>query len=290
MKRIAILILGASFSGVNLQGQQAAAEGEAMPTIIVTASAEDSYKPSDTTTATKTDIPIKDIPASVQVIPNYVLKDRGVTRVEQMVENVSGVHAESSYGGNGATFFNIRGFTTSNALRDGFRNYGYVGFRDVQNIERIEVLKGPAGAIYGGSGSLGGYINTVSKRPTNEFFGELGVTAGSHGLLRPALDVNTPLSEDVSFRLNSAYEHNDTFRDQGGYESFSIAPAIRWDISEDTSLTLLFEYNRLEREGFDFGIPNVQNFRSLSKSRYYGLPHDFGETIPMLPHCSLNMP
>ena len=235
------------------------------------------YSPGDASTATKTDTPIKDLPASVQVVPKELLQDRGVTRIEQIAETVSGVHAEPSYGENGATFFNVRGFTTSNALRDGFRNYGYLANRDLQAVERVEILKGPAGALYGASGSLGGFINTISKRPQPGTFGELGLTLGSYGLLRPTLDFNAPLGGGVTARLNLAYEHNDTFRDQGGYYSFSIAPALRWDVNEDTSLTLLMEYNRLEREGFDFGIPNVPQYRQLSRSRYHGLTSDYGD-------------
>jgi iron complex outermembrane receptor protein len=105
------------------------------------------------------------LPKSIQVVPRQVLSDRGVTRTEQLLENVSGMLAESNCGGNGATFFNIYDFSENSGLCDGFWNYGYLAFRDVQNIERIEVFKGPAGALYGGVGAVGSYVNTVSKRP-----------------------------------------------------------------------------------------------------------------------------
>jgi len=249
---------------------------QSLPEVVVTAQAP-AYAPPNAATATKMDVPLKDLPASVQVVPKEVLQDRGVTSIEQVLENVSGVHAESSYGGNGATFFNVRGFTSSNSLRDGFRNYGYDAFRDIQAIERIEVLKGPAGAVYGGVGSLGGYINTVSKRPQPSAFGEVGITSGSFGLLRPTVDWNTPLGGGVSMRLNSSYEHNDGFRKQSGFDSFSIAPAIKWDINEATSLLVLMEYGHLEREGFDFGVPNLPGYETLPRRAYYGLPSDYGK-------------
>lgn len=107
-----------------------AAEPTTLPETLITAKPP-GYSPGEATTATKTDIPIKDLPASVQVVPRELRQDRGVTRIGQIAETVSGVHAEPSYGGNGATFFNVRGFTTSNALRDGFRNYGYLANRDI---------------------------------------------------------------------------------------------------------------------------------------------------------------
>ena len=139
-------------------GSPSSANADPTDRVIVTGEEPD-YAATDAPATAKTDAPIKDLPFSVQVVPKELLEDRGVTRIEQALDDVSGVHAESSYGGNGATFFNVRGFTTSNGLRDGFRNYGYLAFRDVQAIERIEVLKGPSGALYGGVGSLGGYID-----------------------------------------------------------------------------------------------------------------------------------
>lgn len=229
------------------------------------------YLASTADSTSKTAIPIKDLPASIQIVPQEVLRDRGVTRTDQLLENVSGVLAESSYGGNGATFFNIRGFSENNGLRDGFRNYGYLAFRDVQNIERIEVFKGPAGALYGGVGAVGGYINTVSKRPGQQSFGEIGLTLGSYGIARTTLDINKALDNDVSIRLNSSFENNSTFRDNAGYDSWSIAPALSWTNGQGASLTLLTEFNHLNRDGFDFGVPNVSNYKELSRTRYYGL-------------------
>ena len=244
---------------------------------IVITGQEPGYSAIDAATTAKTDAPLKDLPFSAQVVPKELLEDRGVTRIDQALDDVSGVHAESSYGGNGATFFNVRGFTTSNGLRDGFRNYGYLAFRDVQAIERIEVLKGPSGALYGGVGSLGGYIDTVSKQPEAGFFGRFDVTAGSYGLVRPILDVNLPIVGGLNARLNLAFEHNDGFRDDSGYNSFDVAPAFKWDVDKDTSVLLLTEYGRLEREGFDFGIPNLPGYTNLPRTGYYGLPIDYGD-------------
>ena len=280
MKRYLLLL---TLTGSSLHGQAAPAtdkkdqtKPETLPTVVVTAQAP-TYAPSEATTASKINVPLKDLPASVQVVPKEVLRDRGVTKVEQIAETVSGVHAESSYGNNGATFFNIRGFTASDSLRDGFRNHGYDAFRDVQSIDHIEVMKGPVSALYGSASSLGGNINVLSKRPQNEAFTELGITAGSYGLLRPTLDWNQSSSNGVSMRLNSAYEHNDGFRDRSGYDSFAIAPAVKWDLDQDTSLTVLLEYDHLHRDGFDFGVPNIPAYKSISRTRYFGFDTDYGK-------------
>lgn len=253
-------------------------ESTQLPETIITQEALN-YSASEASTGAKIDVPLRDIPASIQVVPQAVLRDRGVTKIEQVAETVSGVHAESSYGNNGATFFNIRGFTASDSLRDGFRNFGYDAFRDVQSIDHIEVLKGPSSVLYGSASSLGGHLNTFTKRPQRTAFGEAGITLGSFGMVRPTLDWNLPLTPDgtLAMRLNFACEHNDTFRDHAGYESFSVASAIKWAINPDTSLTLLLEYDRLNREGFDLGVPNVPGYKSISRTRYFGLDSDYGK-------------
>ncbi|MFP3924831.1 TonB-dependent receptor [Pseudomonas sp. W5-36] len=242
-----------------------------LPSTLVVDTPISGYVTQTSASSIRTDTPLKEYPASIQVVPNELLKDRGVTRIDQVAETVSGVHAEANYGGNGGTFFNIRGFSESNGLRDGFRNYGYYAFRDVQNIDQVEIFKGPAGALYGGIGAIGGYINTVSKRPEWSDFGEVTGTAGSHDLARSTLDVNRVLNEDLSVRVNASAEHDSSFRDDTRDHSWSFAPAITWDNHDGTSLTLLSEYNHLNRDGFDFGVPAVANYRELSKTRYYGL-------------------
>ena len=237
------------------------------------------YAVRDATTATKTDALIGEIPQSIQVVPHSLLQDRGVTRMDQLVDTVSGIHAEANYGGNASTFFNVRGFSSYSGLRDGFRNQGYIAARDVQAIERVEVLKGPSSVLYGASGSLGGYINTVSKRPQRGAFADIGLTAGNYGQVRPTLDVNRPLNDSgtVRARMNGAYERNHTFFDSNGYRSYSLAPVLTWDIGEASSLTVLTEYNRLDRESFDFGIPNIPQAAELPRRRYYGLDVDHGK-------------
>lgn len=242
-----------------------------LPSTSIVGAPISSYIAPTSSSTTRTDIPLKDYPASIQVVPNELLKDRGVIRIDQVAETVSGVHAEANYGGNGATFFNIRGFSESNGLRDGFRNYGYYAFRDVQNIDQVEIFKGPSGALYGGIGAIGGYINTVSKRPEEYDFGDISATAGSNDLARSTLDVNRVLTDDLSVRLNASAEHDSTFRDDTHDHSWSFAPAVTWDNHDGSSLTLLSEYNHLSRDGFDFGVPAVANYRDLSRTRYYGL-------------------
>ncbi len=267
----ALKVLPAALSAAFLM-PALAQDASKLPDVLVTGTATAaSYLPDASVSVSRTATPLSAQAAAIQVVPQAVLRDRNVTRTDQLIENVSGTLPESTYGGNGATFFNIRGFSENNGLRDGFRNFGYLAFRDVQNIERVEVFKGPSGALYGGVGAVGGYVNTVSKQPLSNDFTELRVTGGSYDQARGALDVNRAISPALRVRLNASAEHNDTARDHAGFNSVSIAPALSWSLDADTSVLLLTEFNHLRRQGFDFGVPNVADYKKLDTHRYYGL-------------------
>lgn len=265
------LSLAATVSTAHGAGQSTEIVAPARPltTVVVRG---DALRDADSDTGTsRTPLALRDQPASIQVVPRELLRERGVTRTDELLDTVSGVLAESSYGGNGATFFNIRGFSENNGLRDGFRNYGYLAYRDVQNIERVEVFKGPAGALYGGVGAVGGYVNTVSKRPLHERFGEVALTVGQDGLRSSTFDLNGSAGDDIDVRLNGAWQQAATVREHGGSHAWSLAPALVWRAGPGSKLTVLAEWNHLSRDGFDFGVPNIPAYQALSTSRYYGL-------------------
>ncbi|PSB30547.1 AMIN domain-containing protein, partial [Chlorogloea sp. CCALA 695] len=103
------------------EAQTPPTEPEEIPEILVTGRQEDGYNIPEATTATRTDTPIRDIPQSIQVVPQQVLEDRQVTRLEEALQNVSGVFSGNNFGGT-VDNFNIRGFADSTTLRDGFKD------------------------------------------------------------------------------------------------------------------------------------------------------------------------
>ena len=138
--------------------------------VIATGEAEeeDSYSVDDAETATRTDTPLRDVPQSIQVIPQKVIEDQGVTRIGDAVRNVSGVTPQRDRS-NASDRFNIRGFDNSRILRNGFGTGNIAGTGDARNIspsvvEQIEVLKGPASVLYG-QAQPGGVVNYVTKKP-----------------------------------------------------------------------------------------------------------------------------
>jgi iron complex outermembrane receptor protein len=118
------------------------------------------YRVDDATVGTRTDTPLALVPQSIQVVPRELIEDQAARQITDLYRSISGI-SFFSYAG-----VTLRGFRQENVLYDGLRGDPYAGFSVPQlfNIERVEVLKGPAGALYGG-GDAGGVINYVTRKP-----------------------------------------------------------------------------------------------------------------------------
>ncbi|MGH8329806.1 MAG: TonB-dependent siderophore receptor, partial [Pseudomonas fluorescens] len=204
------------------------------------------YRATRSSSATKTDTAIRDIPQSISVIPVSVLNDLGSTSVERALDFAGGVSKQNNFGGLTLYEYSVRGFTTSEFYKDGFSaNRGYPSTPDVANIERIEVLKGPAASLYG-RGDPGGTVNIVTKKPQPEAFTTLQTSVGSWDRYRTALDVNTPLDDDANVlsRMNLVVEDNHSFRDHVDSQRVFVAPSLSWQLNPDTSLLVESEFVR----------------------------------------------
>lgn len=216
--------------------------------IIVTRTVQGGYLTPNTATATGTETPILETPFSVQAISQDVLRDRQVTRIEDAVTNVSGVVSLGDVGGRGSAF-NIRGFGTINnpvpLMRDGYRIYNnFQSIPEVFNLERVEVLKGPASILYG-QAEPGGIINLVSKRPLAEPFYTAELQVGNRNFVSPRVDLSGPLTtnRNLLYRLTALYRHEELFENYDEpFNRFTIAPTLAWKIDPKTDLRLSLEY------------------------------------------------
>ncbi|KWU50223.1 TonB-dependent siderophore receptor [Pseudomonas palleroniana] len=230
------------------------------------------YRATRSTSATKTDTAIRDIPQSISVIPATVLKDLGSHNVERALEYAGGVSKQNNFGGLTLYEYSVRGFTTSEFYQDGFSaNRGYPSTPDTANIERIEVLKGPAASLYG-RGDPGGTVNIVTKKPQPDAFTTLQTSAGSWDRYRTAIDVNTPLDREGNLlsRVNLAVEDNNSFRDHVDAKRVFVAPSFSFQLTPDTHLLVESEFVR-HSSTFDRGI--VAN-TGMSRSTFLGEPND----------------
>ena len=216
---------------------------------------EDDYFVPNATSATRTDAEIRDIPQSIQVIPQEVIEEQQAIRLEEVVTQTSGVTFFGNQDGR-STDFAIRGFNGAPSLRDGFRLYTgfFQGIPEVANLERIEILKGPASVLYGEI-QPGGLINLVSKQPLAEPFYDVQLQLGNRSLVRTPIDFSGTLTADgsLSYRLNALYRHEDSFRNYDeSFDRFFVAPTLAWQISDRTDLTFNLEYIKDDNPA-DFG-------------------------------------
>ena len=205
---------------------------------------KDSYVVRETSTATKMDIPNLQLPASVSVVPGQAIEDQAAETVKAALENVSSVQPAQTLGT--GSFFYVRGFLDKNKI---YRNDlvatsdGYYTDFDTSNVERIEVLKGPASVLYGRS-EPGGLINIITKRPVDDPIHEISQTFGKYNQYVTQFDYNEALTADKSvlYRVSGGYTNSDTFVDFTHREKFTVNPTVTWKPDQDTKVTLDFEY------------------------------------------------
>lgn len=219
-------------------------------------------------TATKTGTSLLETPFAVSVVSRELLSLRAVSNIGEAIETVSGVTRTIGFSGNQR--YRIRAFQAVSYLRDGFRQSISQPEIDLQGVESIETLKGPASALYGRF-EPGGVINFVSKRPQLTPGADVSITGGSYDYGRAGVDVTGPLNEAGTLlgRINLAYENAGSFRDLIDNEQFFVAPVIEYRPDEATSLLARVEY--FDRDtAFDRGLGNNPIFLGVPISRNYG--------------------
>jgi len=253
----------------------------------VTVSAErQHYRSLSATGATKTDALLMDLPQSVRVLTGDLLRDAGVTTLAGALDLASGISKQSPLGGLWDSYA-MRGFTGdpnfgSDYMVNGFSSSrGYNGMRDGGNTQAVEVLKGPASALYG-RGEPGGTVNITTKKPKFAPEYSADVSLGSFQTRRAALDLTGPLSDTVAYRLNAAHEEGHSFRDTVKVERSLLSPSFIWLAGEHTTVSYEIEAVR-QRAPFDRGVVAVNGkLGAVPVSRFLGEPGDGPMTVKSL--------
>ncbi len=200
---------------------------------------DQTYKVDSSSSATRSEVALKDTPQSVSVVTQKVIEDIGATRLIEALDLAGGVTRANNFGGQGLTGFNLRGFTSGEFYRNGFPiNRGYPNAPDSNTIERVDVLRGPSSSLYG-RGDPGGTFNLISKTPKSEQQTTLGAQLNSEGLYRTTIDTTgaVPNAENIGYRLNVIAEGGDSYRDHVESKRYGIAPVIQWQASDATKVT-----------------------------------------------------
>ena len=194
-------------------------------------------------------LPLKNLenPQVYTTITAELLKEQVVTNLDDALKNAPGLTplwASTGRGGDGAGYFSLRGFAVQPTMTNGLPGLTNGGL-DPANIDKIEVIKGPSGTLFGSSLiSYGGLINLTTKKPYDRFGGEVSYTAGSNGLNRVTADVNTPIDEEhrINFRVNTAYHTENSFQDAGFKKSFFFAPSLSYQVNDKLSFFINTEF------------------------------------------------
>ncbi|MCB8835863.1 TonB-dependent siderophore receptor [Aurantimonas sp. VKM B-3413] len=298
---------------VVVEGQTGAADGTVVATDGATQNGNaalsqgNGYVQPSASTATKGSASRLTTPQPVSVIASDQLQEQGVRTVDEATRYSSGVRSQQYGANNRLDWFTIRGFSADQdgLFLDGLALFStaFASWRiDPAVLDRVEVLKGPASVLYGGT-SPGGLVNLVSKKPVAERLFEATVGINDDGQAYSALDMGGKLNESgtVLYRWNSVLVGGDTYADYGDEFRGVVAPSFTWAPDGDTSLTVLGYYRsedsnnlpgflpyegtvvpasfgRIDRELFT-SDPSVDEYSREQATVGYEFEHRFDDTF-----------
>lgn len=255
-----------------------------LPLIKITADSTSRYTAVSTTTATKTNTLLRDVPQAISVITNELIKDQSIRSLSDAVRYVPGVGVSQGEGNRDALVF--RGNrSTGDFFIDGIRDDAEF-YRDLYNIERVEVLKGANGMIFGRGGS-GGVVNRVSKQANWDPVREFTFQGGSFNQKRMTADVGYVINDVAAVRLNALYEDAGSFRDGVNMERLGISPTITIKPTHRTKVIAGMERFHDDRTA-DRGIPSFLGRPvNVHESQFFGDPKRSNANIDVLSFNSL---
>ena len=226
---------------------------------------EQSYKNDYSFAATKTATLSKNIPQAISVVTKELLRDQQIYRLSEAARNISGVSQFSGY--NDLVMRGFRSGSGNDRLLNGLRaGFGFWNQPLTPHLERIEVIKGPASALFANT-SPGGTVNMVTKKPLEIKKQSLSFSTGSFNTYRATADFTGPMNEDQSllYRLNLGYEDAKSFRTLQFNETYLIAPSISFIPNEKTrvNVDLVYSYNRTR---LDRGQPIFNQSEDLTST------------------------
>ena len=251
---------------------QTEAKGQELGSVTVTdtpiddAEAETSYKASRSISATKTDTPLIDVPQSVSVVTVRNIEDRAANGIGEAILYVPGV--TTSQGENNRETLVFRGnSTTGDFFVDGVRD-DVQTYRDLYNIERLEIFKGPNAMIFG-RGGIGGIVNRVTKQADWTSGRQARIEGGSHSYIRITGDINQPLGEMAAVRLTGVFQDSGSFRDDGRFDRWGVNPTATFRLGSSTTFFLGYEHFQDDRTA-ERGIPSEARINGITATQVIG--------------------
>jgi catecholate siderophore receptor len=214
--------------------------------------------------------PLLDTPQTITVVSNTTLRQQNLLTLRDALSIIPGITFGAGEGGGGyGDSINLRGQSANNDIQiDGVRDSAQYSRSDTFNIEQLEVVNG-ANSVYGGSGSIGGSINLVTKRPKGDNLSIVSAGIGTDNYYRGTVDSNLRVSEKIAVRLNAMVHKNDVpGRDVEKYERWGVAPSVTLGIDSPTSLTLLYMHQQDDNTP-RYGVP----YYAVAGGKPEGVPY-----------------
>lgn len=212
------------------------------------------YSVQRSTTATKTDTALVEVPQAISVVTRELIDDQAMTSIGDVARYVPGMGIAQGEGNRDTPV--MRGnSTTADFFIDGIRD-DVQFIRDLYNVDRVEVLKGPNAMIFGRGGS-GGVLNRVTKQANGGSYRELSLLVGSWNQYRGTLDVGQKINAASAFRVTGLYEDADSYRDGFSLKRYGVNPSLLFAVAPRTSILVGYEYFQDERTA-DRGVSSFQ--------------------------------
>ena len=290
----------AALALADVDAAAADAEADGGGRIVVTGSA---YEPKQE--SPKSTRPVLDTPQTVTVITAQTIEQQNALTLRDVLTTVPGITFGAGEGGGGyGDSIVLRGFTANTDItQDGVRDSAQYSRTDSFNLEQLEVVNG-ANSVYGGSGSVGGSINIVTKRPQAMDATTITGGIGTENYYRGTVDANQRFGGDLAVRLNAMFHHNDVpGRDVEEFERWGVAPSITFGIDSPTRFTALY-FHQEDTNVPSYGVPyyisatNDGPLPGVDNSKYWGyrnvdtqrinvdqatliFEHDFSDTVSL---------
>lgn len=259
-------------AGLKLPALRFRSDNNNLQDVEITGRKERSYKSSGSFSGTKTETLLKDIPQAISYVTKEVIEDQQAYRAIDLIKNVSGANAFSTYSND----IVIRGFRASNSLINGLRTIsGGWNSSLLPYVEKMEVIKGPASALYANT-DPGGTVNMITKKPLNEDRKSVMLTTGSYNTTRLATDFTGPLDSSGTFlyRLNLAYQNAGSFRVLQGSQDVVVAPSFTFIPDDKTKVNFELVYSRTNGR-LDRGQPIFGATATSGQELLYSTPISF---------------
>ena len=221
-----------------------AINGSNLQTVTINSNKTNKFKTKKSDDVAKMPLDNLENPQSYTTVSKEILQEQAVFTADNAIQNAPGITklwTATDRVGDGGSYYTLRGFSTQALLRNGLTG-NVTSTIDAANLEKLEVIKGPSATLFGSElTSFGGLINRVTKTPFDATGGEISYSYGSYNFNRVSVDYNTPVdtAKRALLRINSAYNNQGSFQDNGSLKSFVFDPSFSYKVND--RLTLSFD-------------------------------------------------